>query len=146
MKIKVFIIGSEPSGAVFSLEEQVRYIFGNFLAENGGIEKFAAVRDAINSISQAFADSQTVIFLVADDIFGYTKLTISKAFGFDMKVEQNILENALQHHELHQDHVCVCRSCCDALPWWILTCHHGTEIWSGCHFGESPSEAVRYKP
>lgn len=96
MKIKVFIIGSEPSGAVFSLEEQVRYIFGNFLAENGGIEKFAAVRDAINSISQAFADSQTVIFLVADDIFGYTKLTISKAFGFDMKVEQNILENALQ--------------------------------------------------
>ena len=94
MKIKVFIIGSEPSGAVFSLEEQVRYIFSNFLAEKDGIEKFATVRDAIDSISKAFADSQAVIFLVADDIFGYTKLTLSKAFGFDLKVSPNILESA----------------------------------------------------
>ena len=96
MKIKVFIIGSEPSGAVFSLEEQVRYIFSKFLAENDGIEKFATVRDAIDSISRAFADSQAVIFLVADDIFGYTKLTLSKAFGFDVKINQSILESAQQ--------------------------------------------------
>ncbi len=96
MKIKVFIIGSEPSGTVFSLEEQVRYIFSNFLAEKDGVEKFATVKDAINSISNAFADSQAVIFLVADDVFGYTKSTISKAFGFDLRVNESILQNALR--------------------------------------------------
>lgn len=95
MKIKVFIIGSEPSGAVFSIEDQVRYIFSDFLAEKDGVEKFATVKDAINSISKAFADSQTVIFLAADDVFAYTKLTLSKAFGFDMRVNDIILSNAL---------------------------------------------------
>lgn len=96
MKLKVFIIGSEPSGTVFSLEEQIRYIFSNFLAEKDGVESFATVRDAIDSISRAFADSQAVIFLVADDVYSYTKLTISKAFGFDMKVNQSILASAMK--------------------------------------------------
>ncbi len=96
MKLKVFIIGSEPSGAVFSLEDQVRYIFSKFLAEKDGVEKFATVKDAITSISKAFAESQAVIFLVADDVFAYTKLTISKAFGFDMKVNENILSKAMR--------------------------------------------------
>ena len=94
MKLKVFIIGSEPTGAVFSLEDQMRYIFSNFLSEKDGIEKFATVRDAIDSISQAFAESQAVIFLVSDDIYSYTKLTLSKAFGFDLKVNQSILSAA----------------------------------------------------
>lgn len=94
MKIRIFVLGTESSGANKLFDGMLRKTFAEQLSEDGAIEYYASVKDATSSIGSAFSDAQTVLFFAATEYYCALKKIISRAFRLHLVRDDEVLEKA----------------------------------------------------
>lgn len=94
MKIRIFVLGTESSGANKLFDGMLRKTFAEQLSENGTIEYYASIKDATASIGSAFSDSQAVLFFAATEYYCALKKIIARAFRLKLVKDEKLLEKA----------------------------------------------------
>lgn len=94
MKIKFFLLGTQKHNSVSRFRTELRYVFTDYLSDSGDIQSFDDITAATSSITKAISDTHAVFFIADCEQFGSTKLMLSKAFGFELSCNPDILQNA----------------------------------------------------
>lgn len=96
MRIKFFLLGTEKHSSAKRLESDLKYVFSDYLTDNGDVQSFDDIKKATNSIAKAISDTHAVVFIAEKESFSATKLMLSKAFGFDLSCDVNLLQRACE--------------------------------------------------
>lgn len=94
MKIKFFLLGTDKHNSARRFKTELKYVFSDYLSDNGDIQSFDDIKAATSSITKAISDTHAVVFIADCDQFGSTKLMLSKAFGFELGCDSDILQKA----------------------------------------------------
>ena len=94
MNIRFFMLGSRDSKYSRRLEEELKKVFAACVAEDGGVEAYDSVRDAIPSVKSAFSNSHVLMFLADPAHFAETKSVLSKALKFPLECNLTMLRKA----------------------------------------------------
>lgn len=96
MKIKFFLLGTEKHNSVKRFRTELRYVFSDYLSDSSDIQSFEDIKAATSSITKAISDTHAVVFIADVEQFGETKQMLSRAFGFDLGCDSDILQKACQ--------------------------------------------------
>lgn len=96
MKIRFYLLGTQNHGSASRTESELKYVFSDYLDGNGGVQSFADMKEATTDIAKAVSDTHVLVFIADTSIFGNTKLMLSKAFGFELTCDTELLQNACQ--------------------------------------------------
>ena len=105
MKIRFFMLGTQKHKSSKRLERELKCVFSEHMSQDGDVQHFSALKDATGEIAKAVADTHAMVFIVDTGIFAGTKLMLSKAFGFEMQIEENIFNGALKTLGKDEDEV-----------------------------------------
>ncbi len=94
MKIKFFLLGTDKHNSAKRFKTELKYVFSDYLSGDGDIQSFEDIKSATSSITKAISDTHAVVFIADCDQFGATKLMLSKAFGFELSCDPDILQKA----------------------------------------------------
>ena len=96
MKIRFFLLGTDKYASSERLEGELKYVFSDFLTDDGDVQVFSDIKDATNDIAKAVSDTHALVFISDCEAFGNTKLMLSKAFGFELSCDADILSKACE--------------------------------------------------
>lgn len=96
MKVRFFLLGTEKHISAKRLEKELKYVFADYLTDNGAVQSFDEIKSATADIAKAVEDTHVLIFIAEAETFGATKLMLSKAFGFDISCDTALLEKACE--------------------------------------------------
>lgn len=96
MKIRFFLLGTQEHSSAKRLESDLKYVFSDYLTDNGDIQTFDDIKKATNSIAKAISDTHAVVFIAEHSKFAATKLMLSKAFGFELNCDVSLLQKACE--------------------------------------------------
>jgi len=96
MKIRFFLLGTQEHSSAKRLESDLKYVFSDYLTDNGDIQTFDDIKKATNSIAKAISDTHAVVFIAEHSKFATTKLMLSKAFGFELNCDVSLLQKACE--------------------------------------------------
>ncbi|MBR3768775.1 MAG: hypothetical protein IKL10_11140 [Clostridia bacterium] len=96
MKARIFLMGAQNLGSCRRLETELKYVFSDYLTDNGGVSSFYGIKEATADIAKAVTDAHALIFIADYSSFGATKLMLSKAFGFELSCDPSLLQKACE--------------------------------------------------
>ena len=94
MNIKIFLLTNDQNSYAKRLAPELSHLFAQYLPAQGGIWEFPSVREAAESISQAFTDSHAILFFAEPNRFAETKSLLASSVGLQMHCETALLEQA----------------------------------------------------
>ncbi len=95
MKIKIIVLGIDGSRADVAYDDMLFGVFAEHLADNESILYFPTLKDATVAVSNAFAESDVVMFLIKEDVYGLNKRLLCKALGLSFETDAVIRAMAL---------------------------------------------------
>lgn len=96
MKVRFFLLGTDKHASAKRLEKELKYVFADYLSDNGAVQSFDEIKAATADIAKAVEDTHALIFIAETESFGTTKLMLSKAFGFELGCDTALLEKACE--------------------------------------------------
>ena len=96
MRIRFFLLGTENHLSSSRTEEELKHIFASCLSDDGDIQSFETIRDATTDIAKAVSDSHALVFIADTEQFATTKKMLSKAFGFSLACDSELLGRACE--------------------------------------------------
>lgn len=94
MKIKFFLLGTDKHNSARRFKTELKYVFSDYISDSGDVQSFEDIKSATSSITKAISDTHAVVFIAEREQFGATKLMLSKAFGFELSCDTEILQKA----------------------------------------------------
>lgn len=99
MKVRFFLLGTQKHTSSLRFEQELKYIFADYLSDNGAVQSFDEIKAATADIAKAVEDTHALIFVADTDSFASTKLMLAKAFGFALGCDTALLEKACAVYE-----------------------------------------------
>lgn len=96
MKIRFFLLGTENHLSASRTEEELKQIFASYLTDDGDIQSFETIRAATTDIAKAVSDSHVLVFVADTEQYAATKKMLSKAFGFSLSCNSELLVKACE--------------------------------------------------
>ena len=94
MKSRFFLLGTNKSSYSKRFVSEIKYLFRDCINDDGDVQTFDDITKATTSIAKAVTDTHTIVFIASEDKFCETKKMLSKAFGFELNCDSELLEKA----------------------------------------------------
>jgi len=96
MKTKIFLFQEQPGKTVDRTVDTLRFVFHDCLNNSDSVKCFPGVKNASESIKQAFADSHLILFLAETKHYSEIKRKISKSLKLSMEVNEELQSRAFR--------------------------------------------------